>query len=332
MAMVDSEPSEDFSTADSAATGTGTFVSALDEEEYYPKSLQEELNEIIEAWYELISEEDIQQFQLFLEDIQGQKIAEGAIQNVGEEAPDFELPDQDGEVVSLDDLCQKGPVVLLFYRGKWCPHCSTTIRRMQQILPQIEAKGASLVAISPMLPDGTQFMATKMSLGFPVCSDVGNLVAKRYKLTFAVHPDVRDSFVKWGEDIPKFNGDFTWEIPLPATYILNQQRQIVWSFLDNDPGVRGEPEDILAAIPTLPKQKNNSISTEATACSMDDGSTSTTDTSASKRRKNNRGLGNAFKAHKLRGSMRGSIKKLFGGKKESRTHGISHVQILDSHH
>lgn len=218
------------------------------EDDYYPKPLQEELNEILEAFYALISEDDIKTYQTYLEEIEKQRIAEGAIQAKAR-APDFALLDQDGDLIKLQDLLEMGPVVLVFYRGKWCPHCNSTLLAMQRILPRIQEKGASLVAISPMLPDGTQVFATKRDLEFSVLSDFANEVARKYKLTFTVPEEVRPSFEAWGEDIPAHNGECSWEIPLPATYIINQEGMIVWSFIDNDPGCRGEPDDIVAAIP-----------------------------------------------------------------------------------
>lgn len=218
------------------------------EDDYYPKPLQEELNEIIEAFYSMISEDDIKQYQTYLESIEKQRIAEGAVKAYSP-APDFELQDQDDETVRLKNLLEKGPVVLVFYRGKWCPHCNATLIAMQRILPKIQEKGATLVAISPMLPDGTQVFATKRDLEFPVLSDFGNTVARKYRLTFTVPEEVRPSFEAWGEDVPGHNGGCSWEIPLPATYIVNMEGNVVWSFIDNDPGARGEPDDIVAAIP-----------------------------------------------------------------------------------
>jgi peroxiredoxin len=215
--------------------------SAMEEDEYYPKSMQEELNEIMEAFYATVSEDDIREYQRFVESVSKKRIAEGAIHPISK-APDFQLEDQDGDIVKLRSLLDKGPVVLVFYRGKWCPHCNAVIMKLQQVLEQIQSKGASLVAISPMLPDGTHYLASKRSLNFPVCSDVGNAVARKFNLTFEVLPDLRDSFLKWGEDIPLHNGDDSWEIPLPATYIIDTNGYVVWSFVDNDPGVRAEPE------------------------------------------------------------------------------------------
>lgn len=219
------------------------------EDDYYPKPLQEELNEIVEAFYAMISEEDIKTYQTFLEHIEEKRVAEGAVKACSK-APEFELQDQDNETVRLKDLLEKGPVVIVFYRGKWCPHCNATLLAMQRVLPQIQEKGATLVAISPMLPDGTQVFATKRDLQFPVLSDFGNEIARKYKITFTVPEEVRPTFEAWNEDIPAHNGpSCPWEIPLPATYIVNTNGIITWSFIDNDPGCRGEPDDVVAAIP-----------------------------------------------------------------------------------
>lgn len=277
------------------------------EDDYYPKSLQEELNEILEAFYSLVSEDDIRTYQTYLEKIKEQRIAEGAVQ-AESTAPDFDLIDQDGDTVRLQDLLSKGPVVVVFYRGKWCPHCNANIMALQRALNRIHQKGANLVAISPMLPDGTQVFATKRDLQFPVLSDPGNQVARKYRLTFTVPEEIRPSFEAWQDDVPLHNGDSTWEIPLPATYVINTEGKIVWSFVDNDPGLRGEPDDIVAAIP-------------------DDKSTSSRDAhdklppnQNGETLKQNRGM------TKLNSSFKKGCKKLFGRKKQESQEYVAHYR------
>jgi peroxiredoxin len=225
------------------------IVSAVEEDDFYPQTLQEELNEIIEALYATFGEDYIRTHQQLVEYISESRIADAAVQHPGR-APDFELTDQDGDNVCLSELLEKGPVVLVFYRGKWCPHCNATLMRLQRELEKMEGKGASLVAISPMLPDGTQYLATKRSLMFPVCSDLGNKVARKFKITFEIPLEFRENHLDWGMDIPAANGYDTWEIPLPATYVIDQTGEIVWSYIDDDPVSRAEPEDIVAAIPS----------------------------------------------------------------------------------
>ncbi|CAB9508522.1 alkyl hydroperoxide reductase Thiol specific antioxidant Mal allergen [Seminavis robusta] len=230
-----------------------TNVSMLEEEENYPDpgSLQEELNEILDAFYECVAEEDICAYQRLVEDIRGERIAETALMEPAV-CPSFELQDQDGDMLRLDELLQKGPVVVTFYRGKWCPHCNATLMRYQkQLVPELKQFQATLVAISPMLPDGTAFLATKRDLDYSVCSDVNNTLAKEFRLTFEVKPHTQPFMTKWGEHIPDHNGLDSWEIPLPATYVIGQDGRIAWSFMDNDPGIRAEVKDIVHEVAAL---------------------------------------------------------------------------------
>lgn len=139
------------------------------EEDGCPQTLQEELNQIIEAFYEVVGEDGLRKYQEDAESMYHRQIAEGAL-GVPHAAPDFVLVDQDGEKMSLSSLREKGPVVVQFYRGAWCPLCNAQIRRMQREgLPLIKAKGATFVGISPMLPDGTQYLSTKRDLDFAIC-------------------------------------------------------------------------------------------------------------------------------------------------------------------
>lgn len=213
----------------------------------YPSTLQEELNEVLEAVYALITEEDIQKYQCYLNGIEKQQIAEKAAKSLSK-APNFELIDQDDERLSLSKLCEKGPVVLQFYRGKWCPHCNAGLMAYNKYLKKIQEMGGTLVAISPMLPDGSQFLASKRDLQFPVLSDCGNTVARKYNVTFVVPEEVRPTFESWGHDVATANGDDLWEVPLAATYVINQKEEIVWTFIDNDHGVWAEPSDVVDAL------------------------------------------------------------------------------------
>jgi peroxiredoxin len=103
--------------------------------------------------------------------------------NAGDAATDFELPDARGKTVRLSDRLADGPVVISFYRGGWCPYCNLELHALQEHLPQFEQLGASLVAISPQVPDESLNTAEKNELTFSVLSDVGNAVARQYGLT-----------------------------------------------------------------------------------------------------------------------------------------------------
>ncbi len=117
---------------------------------------------------------------------------------VGATAPDFTLPDVDGTSVRLSDLLGHGPVVVVFYRGAWCPYCYLQLRAYHRLLPQLKASGASLVAISPQLPDGSLSTQEKGSLEFPVLSDVGLVVAKAFGVAYPVPPAVQTMSLNTG--------------------------------------------------------------------------------------------------------------------------------------
>lgn len=165
----------------------------------------------------------------------------------GDHVPDFTLPDADGKPIILSSLLHKGPVVITFYRGEWCPYCNLTLRAYQAVLPQMTALGATLIAISPQLPDFSQVMITKADLTFPVLSDVGNQVARQYRLVFTLPETLRPYTVA----LPKFNGDESWELPMPGTFVIGQDGIIQLAFVHADYTRRLEPTAILDTLNEL---------------------------------------------------------------------------------
>jgi peroxiredoxin len=171
--------------------------------------------------------------------------------NVGDTAPEFELPGVLGGNVRLSTLCRQGPVVLNFYRGGWCPFCNLEFRALQQRLPEMKALGATLVGISPETPDTSPSTVEKHQLEFEVLNDLGNLVANRYGLVMQVYEDLRPLYLQWGLDIPAANGDDSWELPLPATYVIDGTGKVRAAYINKDYTQRMEPEDIVAALRTI---------------------------------------------------------------------------------
>ena len=171
--------------------------------------------------------------------------------SIGAVAPDFSLPVATGAMVSLSTLLTKGPVVLAFYRGGWCPYCSTELRALQAKLPEISAAGATLVAISPQTPDNSLSTAEKLDLAFPVLSDEGNHVAESFGLVFELPESLREVYQGFGIDLPAANGDTTFRLPLPATYVVGSDGIIAWRFADADYTKRAEPDDVLAILEAL---------------------------------------------------------------------------------
>ncbi|HEX8299800.1 MAG TPA: peroxiredoxin-like family protein [Rubricoccaceae bacterium] len=174
--------------------------------------------------------------------------AVGIALKVGDTAPDFALPDASGRTVRLSDLLASGPVVLAFYRGSWCPYCNTELRGLQQALPQVEAARARLVAVSPQTPDSSVSIVERQGLTFPVLSDAGNRVAREFGLVFRVGDDVREQYRTYGIDLERSNGDASWELPVPATYVVAPDRTITYAFVEADYTRRAAPADIVAAL------------------------------------------------------------------------------------
>lgn len=168
---------------------------------------------------------------------------------VGDTAPAFALPDHLGNTVHSSDLLAAGPVLINFYRGNWCPYCNLELRAYQQHLDRIKKAGASLIAISPMLPDNSMGIAEKNELAFPVLSDVGNKVANDFGLVFTVDARIQAMYLqRLGNDLPTLNGDDTFTLPLPATYVIGQDGIITYSYVNADYRLRADPEDVLVAL------------------------------------------------------------------------------------
>lgn len=168
--------------------------------------------------------------------------------NVGDKMPDFKLPNATGQDVKLGDLLKDGPVVINFYRGGWCPYCNLELKAYADALPEIKALGATLVGISPETPDTSLSTKEKHSLEFEVLSDSGNHVAKNIGLVFPLAEELRGLYMKFGFDLPSRNGDDSWEMPMPATYVVDTDGTIKLAFAKADYTQRAEPKDVIDAL------------------------------------------------------------------------------------
>ena len=170
----------------------------------------------------------------------------------GDTVPNFTLPNAIGKEVELQSLLEEGPVVITFYRGQWCPYCNLELRALQQSLPEMQALGATLVAISPQTPDNSLSTVEKNELTFEVLSDVGNRVAKQFNLVFTVPEELRPIYEGFGIDLPAHNGDDTFELPIAATYIIAPDGKVIHAFVDVDYTKRLDPEEIVTALKAIP--------------------------------------------------------------------------------
>ena len=169
----------------------------------------------------------------------------------GTKAPTFSLPDPQGHSIGLSDLLQKGPLVLVFYRGSWCPFCNLQLRAYQKALPEMQKLGASLIAVSPQTPDNSLTIIEKAELTFPVLSDQGNRVARQYGLVFKLSDALQNLQKAFNNDITQFNGDQSWELPMPGVFVIDKTGTIRFASVDPNWTNRVEPAIILEQLKAL---------------------------------------------------------------------------------
>ncbi len=173
---------------------------------------------------------------------------EQAAKNVGDAAPAFDLPASTGGTIALADLRAKGPVVVTFYRGGWCPYCNLELQAYQREYDDIRAAGASLVAIAPETSANAQNTSSENKLDFPLLADAGNAVARKYGLVFQVPPELQEVYMGFGLDLEKNQGNDSWELPVPATYIIDRDGKIVAAHVESDYTQRMDPKDVVAKL------------------------------------------------------------------------------------
>ena len=183
-------------------------------------------------------------------DLRATGIESQALQ-VGARAPDLTLPDALGQPVRLSSLWQRGPLVLVFYRGGWCPYCNLELRAWQQQLGALKSLDAQLVAVSPQTPDNSLSTAEKNALAFPVLSDSALQAATAFGVAFEMPPELVEVYSRGGNDLPVLNGNGRWVLPVPATYLVDQNGSIAFAHIEADYRERAEPRDVLAAIAGL---------------------------------------------------------------------------------
>lgn len=186
------------------------------------------------------------------------KTAEDAVKtalNVGAKIPSFTLVDAANKEVSSKKLLREGNLVLVFYRGAWCPYCNLYLRTLQKNLGAIEANGGKLVAVSVENPDNSLSVAQKNELGFTVLSDKNLAVARKFGIVFQLPPETNEKYKEYGIDLVKQNKTAAPDLPLSATYIVKQNGEIVYAFLNPDYTKRAEPDVIIENLAKIKKAK-----------------------------------------------------------------------------
>jgi peroxiredoxin len=175
------------------------------------------------------------------------KLAEHAL-GVGAKAPAFELPDHDGKRVSSAELLAKGRLVVCFIRGRWCPFCVGQMEAMNYIAAEIAGAGATLIAISPQTEKQAYFMRDQHKLKFPLLVDARNEVARQFGLVYRVPDEQQGLYRSTFVNLPFANGDASWELPIPATYVIERDGTVLFASANEDYTERPEPLEILSAL------------------------------------------------------------------------------------
>lgn len=215
----------------------------------FAQPLKRQLDGRRAEFLESAPEDTVTLFQDGIDTVAATGIVKSAKQK-GDKAPGFTLRNAKGEDVKLSALLAEGPVVLTWYRGGWCPYCNLALAAMQEKLPEFRKHGATLVALTPELPDHSLDTTQKNDLEFEVLSDVHNKVARNYGIVFKMTDGVAKAMREFAKTNER-NGDESDELPLAATYVIAPDGTISWAFLDADYRNRAEPDDVVKALHEL---------------------------------------------------------------------------------
>lgn len=213
-------------------------------------SLSEQTQELVNNFINGLDEHDKAAIMGGFETIRNTPYGVDALR-VGDQAKDFRLPNASGGEQTLAVLLKEGPLVISFYRGGWCPYCNLEFKALSDALPKINQLGAKLIGISPELPDNSMSTKEKHQLPFDVLSDVGNKVAREYGIVMDVPPSMVPLYIKWGLNVPRTNGDESWELPIPATYVIDEDGKVTFAFVNKNYTERCEPAEIIKALQSL---------------------------------------------------------------------------------
>jgi peroxiredoxin len=213
-------------------------------------TLKQELDSFAANFAQQMPSDIVQTLQQSIDDIRNSGIIERALK-AGDCSPAFSLPNAHGRQIALVDLLAKGPIILNFYRGGWCPYCNLELKAYQALLSDIRAAGGDLVAISPQTPDHSIAAAEKNALAFEVLSDHGNHVASLFGIAYPIPEIVKTIGARFGTDLEAINGSDDGQLPVSATYVIARDRRIALASIESDFRVRLEPAEALQALRTL---------------------------------------------------------------------------------
>jgi peroxiredoxin len=216
--------------------------------------LQNQLDQITQNTRTLVQPERLEVNERAIAEL----FATGIEQNIlpaGELAPEFTLPDASGRPVKCADLLALGPLIINFFRGRWCPYCMTELEAWRDLYPAIRERGALVIGISPQLERQNDFTASQHAVPFPLLTDRECAVANKFGLVWTVPPSLQNYYRSILVNIPFMNGEDSWKLPLPATYVLAQSGEILYAEGYSDFRVRPDPEEALRALPAFARPK-----------------------------------------------------------------------------
>ena len=211
--------------------------------------LRDSLSQMKENFEKTAPEEKRKAYNEGVEQIRQSGLLEKAIKK-GDKAPDFILKNALGEEVSLYEELKKGPVILTWYRGGWCPYCNVHLHYLQDNLKEIEKAGGQLIALTPEKPDKSLSTAEKHALEFQVLSDLNNKVARKYGLVFKLNEEVARLY-KQSFDLAEYNDSESNELPVTASYVIDSNGIVTYSYLNPDYRERAEPAVLVTELKKL---------------------------------------------------------------------------------
>ncbi len=211
-----------------------------------PASLQDQLDGITANTRTLVQPERLAVGERAVEELFATGIEE-KILPAGATAPEFALKDSNGKLVRSADLLALGPLVIKFFRGRWCPYCITELEAWRDLYGQLRERGGLMVAIGPQIARQSDFMIGQHGLPFPVLTDPACALAEKFGLAYTVPEYHRDYYLSILVNLPFVNGDSSWRLPLPATYVIGKDGKVLFAEAHADFRVRPEPDEALRA-------------------------------------------------------------------------------------
>lgn len=189
----------------------------------------------------------LQAFGESLNELIGQKIDQKALA-IGDQAPSISVLDTDGQAIILSDLLKNGPVIINFFRGNWCPFCMAELEDYQQSIQQCSLSKNQFLFISPQMQAYSAQLKSEKHFDLTLIADQNNEIARQFGLVFTVDEEVRDIYKAIGADLSEINGNDSFELPIPATYVIAPSGKITYAFVETNYMMRAEPREVLAMI------------------------------------------------------------------------------------